>query len=30
MDQETVTELPDAGLRQRAFDAITMVLPRCA
>jgi acyl carrier protein len=28
MDQETVTQLPDAGLRQRAFDAITVVLPR--
>jgi acyl carrier protein len=28
MDQETVTQLPDAGLRQRALDAITVVLPR--
>jgi acyl carrier protein len=28
MDQETMTQLPDAGLRQRALDAITVVLPR--
>jgi acyl carrier protein len=28
MEQETVTQLPDAGLRQRAFDAIALVLPR--
>jgi acyl carrier protein len=28
MEQEAMPQLPDAGLRQRAFDAITMVLPR--
>ena len=28
MEQETVTQLSDAGLRQRALDAITLVLPR--
>ena len=28
MDQETAIQLPDTGLRQRAFDAITVVLPR--
>ena len=27
MEQETVTQLPDAWLRQRAFDAIAVVLP---
>jgi acyl carrier protein len=28
MEQETMTQPSDAGLRQRAFDAIAMVLPR--
>ncbi len=28
MEQETVTQLPDAGLRQRALDVIAMVVPR--
>jgi acyl carrier protein len=28
MEQETVTQLADAGLRQRALDAIAVVLPR--
>jgi acyl carrier protein len=28
MEQEAVTQLSDAGLRQRAFEAIAAVLPR--
>jgi acyl carrier protein len=28
MEQETVTQLADAGLRQRALDALAVVLPR--